>query len=224
VLNGGSRYPHGDCAGQWRKFCPLSSVRRTAPQLGFDANFTKLLWSYEWVSKSLTSHSTLYRSFQGRFAQARWPNHQCQSTEGSQMAAGISFNLTRTTPLCYNMNYRQPPLANHSVKVQTAISNQMRSRRLRGLILQLFIFPFIYSRHRKTSDCKKVHHKPTSSTLRAAKNVNRWCLWLRLWRTCSVFWVGLCLLVYLYLYFVYYCLYCLYLCSLPVFWWIKLYI
>jgi len=30
---------------------------------------------------------------------------------------------------------------------------------------------------------------------------------------CKVFWVGLCILVYLYLYFVYYCLY---LCSLPV--------
>jgi len=31
--------------------------------------------------------------------------------------------------------------------------------------------------------------------------------------TCSVFWVGLCLLVYFYLHFVYYCLY---LCSLPM--------
>jgi len=41
----------------------------------------------------------------------------------------------------------------------------------------------------------------------------RWCLWLRRWR-CSVYWVGLCLLVYFYLYFVYYCLYS---CSLPVY-------
>jgi len=42
----------------------------------------------------------------------------------------------------------------------------------------------------------------------------RWCLWLRRWRRCSVYLVGLCLLVYFYLYFVYYCLY---LCSLPVY-------
>jgi len=27
----------------------------------------------EWVSRGLTSHSTLYRSFRGRFLQARWP-------------------------------------------------------------------------------------------------------------------------------------------------------
>jgi len=29
-----------------------------------------------WVSRGLTSHSTLYRSFRGRFLQARWPNQQ----------------------------------------------------------------------------------------------------------------------------------------------------
>ena len=42
----------------------------------------------------------------------------------------------------------------------------------------------------------------------------RWYLWLRRWRWYSGYWVGLCLLVYFYLYFVYYCLY---LCSLPVY-------
>jgi len=67
----------------------------------------------EWVSRGLTSHSThysLYRSFRGRFLQVRWPNQQCKSTEGSQLATEIGFNPTRTTPLCYNMNCRQPPL------------------------------------------------------------------------------------------------------------------
>jgi len=63
-----------------------------------------------WLSRDLTSHSTLYRSFRGRFLQARWPNQQRQSTEGSQMATEIGFSPTRTTPLCYNMNCRQPPL------------------------------------------------------------------------------------------------------------------
>jgi len=62
------------------------------------------------ISRGLTSHSTLYRSFRGRFLQVRWPNQQRQSTEGSQLAAEIGFNPTRTTPLCYNMNCRQPPL------------------------------------------------------------------------------------------------------------------
>jgi len=37
-------------------------------------------------------------------AQARWPNQQCQNTEGSRLAAEIGFSPTRTTPLCYNMN------------------------------------------------------------------------------------------------------------------------
>jgi len=58
----------------------------------------------EWVSRGLTSHSTLYRSFRGRFLHARWPNQQCKSTEGSQLATEIGFSPTRTTPLCYNMN------------------------------------------------------------------------------------------------------------------------
>jgi len=40
---------------------------------------------YEWVSRGLTSHSTLYRSLRGQFLHTRWPNQQRQSTEGSQM-------------------------------------------------------------------------------------------------------------------------------------------
>jgi len=56
-----------------------------------------------YMSRGLTSHSTLYRSFRGRYQQR-------QSTEGSQLATEIGFSPTRTTPLCYNMNCRQPPL------------------------------------------------------------------------------------------------------------------
>lgn len=41
------------------------------------------------------------------------PNDTTNSTEGSQLATEneIGFNLTRTTPLCYNMNSRQPLLS-----------------------------------------------------------------------------------------------------------------
>jgi len=60
------------------------------------------------------SHSVIYRSFRGRFYRQvkslRWPNQQRESTEGSQLAAEIGFNFTRTTPMCYHMNCRQPPL------------------------------------------------------------------------------------------------------------------
>jgi len=66
------------------------------------------IWVSEWVSRGLTSHSTLYRSFRGRFLQDRWPNQQRPSTEGSQLATEIGFSPTRTTPLCYNINCRQP--------------------------------------------------------------------------------------------------------------------
>jgi len=59
---------------------------------------------HEWVSRGLTSHSTHYRSFRGRFLQVRWPNQQRQSTKESQLATEIGFSPTRTTPLCYNMN------------------------------------------------------------------------------------------------------------------------
>ena len=46
-------------------------------------------WIGQWVSVyGLTSHSTHYRSFRGRFLQARWPN-QCQSTERNQLVVEI---------------------------------------------------------------------------------------------------------------------------------------
>jgi len=62
----------------------------------------------QWVS--LMSHLTLYRSFRGWFLQARSPNQQRQSTEGSQLTTKIGFCPTRTTPPCYNMNHSAPPL------------------------------------------------------------------------------------------------------------------
>ena len=54
------------------------------------------------VCRGLTSHSTHYRSFRGRFLHGRWPNQQCQSTEGNQLVVMIGLNPTKTTPPCYN--------------------------------------------------------------------------------------------------------------------------
>jgi len=62
----------------------LNSIANTAASWP-----TTSAWAYtvihklDWLSRGLTSHSTLYRSFRGRFLQARWPNQQRQSTEGS---------------------------------------------------------------------------------------------------------------------------------------------
>jgi len=80
-----------------QKATAWSHGRRSAAEYGTEGRG-------KWVSRGLTSHSTLYRSFRGRFLQARWPNQHRQSTEGSQLAAEIGFSPTRTTPLCYNMN------------------------------------------------------------------------------------------------------------------------
>jgi len=44
------------------------------------------------------------KSFWEQFLQARWPNHQRQSTEGSQLTTEIGFNPTTITLLCYNMH------------------------------------------------------------------------------------------------------------------------
>ena len=41
-------------------------------------------------------------SLRGRFLQARWPNQQCQSTEGNQLVVEIRPESHRTTAPCYN--------------------------------------------------------------------------------------------------------------------------
>jgi len=84
-----------DVRGVCLSVCPSASLSVTLLN-------SASLYKNGWVS--LTSHSTLYRSFRGRFVQARWPNQQRQSTERSQLATEIGFSSTRTTPLCYNMN------------------------------------------------------------------------------------------------------------------------
>jgi len=38
-----------------------------------------------WVEQGLTSHQTHYRSYRDGFLWVKWPNQQCQSTEGRHM-------------------------------------------------------------------------------------------------------------------------------------------
>jgi len=102
------------------EICPKTKFKTGSPAVEFYFRFFILTMSsfgnlpmyhhrkISKKSKCLTSHLTLYRSFLGRFLQARWPNQQRQSTERSQLATEI--NPTRTTPPCYSINCRQPPL------------------------------------------------------------------------------------------------------------------
>ena len=41
--------------------------------------------SWARVEQGLTSHQTHYRSYRGRVLRVKWPNQQCQSTEGRQV-------------------------------------------------------------------------------------------------------------------------------------------
>jgi len=57
--------------------------------------------------QSLTSHSTLYRSFRGRFLQARWPNQQRESTEGSQLCYKIHRVSKNRTPMIFGITLQK---------------------------------------------------------------------------------------------------------------------
>jgi len=51
------------------------------------------------IEQGLTSHSTHYRSYRGRFLQIIWPNQQCQSTKGSQLVFQIRLESHPPGPL-----------------------------------------------------------------------------------------------------------------------------
>jgi len=60
-----------------------------------------------WVmNRGLTSHSTLYRSFRGRFLQVRWPNQQCKSTEGQFWRTICNILYHRRS--CYEHDMTRP--------------------------------------------------------------------------------------------------------------------
>jgi len=82
----------------------LLDVTKTAQMIVWNSE------SEQVMSRGLTSHSTLYRSFRGQFLDVRWPNQQRKRTEESQLATEIGFSPIRTIPPCYNMNCRQPPI------------------------------------------------------------------------------------------------------------------
>jgi len=67
------------------------------------------------VSKGLTSHSTLYRSFRGRLLQGRWPNQQHKSTAEASCSSKSDFNPTIS--LHHATIWTQGTASEHSVRV-----------------------------------------------------------------------------------------------------------
>jgi len=75
-------------------------------QYGLSAGQVTPAHALSWlVEQGLTSHSTQFRSFR-RWCfyslHVRWPNQQCQSTEGGWLVIQIALNLTRLISPCYN--------------------------------------------------------------------------------------------------------------------------
>jgi len=67
------------------------------------SGYTTMSLSWRLVEQGLTSHSTQFRSFRRlTFLQVRWPNQQCQSTEGGWLVIQIALNLIRLISPCYN--------------------------------------------------------------------------------------------------------------------------
>ena len=56
----------------------------------------------EWVSKIWRPTRHITGHFGDDVLQVRWPNQQCQSTEGGWLVIQIALNLTRLISTCYN--------------------------------------------------------------------------------------------------------------------------
>jgi len=59
--------------------CSHGAYRRPS---SCEVTFRRRSSSGSWVEQCLTSHQTHYRSYRGRVLGVKWPNQQCQSTEG----------------------------------------------------------------------------------------------------------------------------------------------
>ena len=58
------------------------SKRLNGSSFGAEKLPTTYMWYKVEVEQGLTSHQTHYRSYRGQVLQVKWPNQQCQSTEG----------------------------------------------------------------------------------------------------------------------------------------------
>ena len=88
-----------------RKQCLTKSIEPSRLSIRDNISRTNSALESEWVIVCVcvcVSHSTHNRSFRGRTLQARWPNQQCQSTEGNQLVVKIRLESHRTTPPFYN--------------------------------------------------------------------------------------------------------------------------
>ena len=107
-------------------------------------SYSSLLWRnikychyrvhWEWVC----------RSFRGRLLQARWPNQQCQSTEGNQLVVEtrVGLNPTKTTPPCYN---------------NTTLGNRLYTQRKDPNVTNLICFTCKNCSYKCAADCEHCH-------------------------------------------------------------------
>jgi len=98
--------PSTDLNSDWVDWLTDATWRRESPWNRKHAHCRYRDYGPAIVSKSLTSHSTLYRSFRARFLQARLPNQQRQRNEGRQLVFKISLQCT--WPLDH-IDERKPP-------------------------------------------------------------------------------------------------------------------
>ena len=79
------------------------------------------------IEQRLTSQQTNYRSYRGRFLQVIWPNQQCQSTEGNQLAKWNCFHdifLTNSTlRIAYLMFEKSHAIMSWTTKQHNTLSH-----------------------------------------------------------------------------------------------------
>ena len=66
-------------------YTALYISRHSLTDIDSPAAANKPTVNVKWCVYGLTSHSTHYGPFRGQFLQARWPNQQCQRTEGNPL-------------------------------------------------------------------------------------------------------------------------------------------
>ena len=99
----------GKLSSRWRKvLLPLAQNSSQTPQESLcthgitEAGHWRQPATTQWGGEGLTSHSTHYRSFRGRFLQARWLNQVSKPWRKPVGRQRSGLNPTRTTTPCYN--------------------------------------------------------------------------------------------------------------------------
>ena len=139
------------------------------------------------VGWCLMSQSTHYRSFRGRFLQARWPSRECQSTERNHLVVKIRFESHQNhSTMCVDAVFRtdwksriqnedydvplnpmlsacQPTMSAH-VAQEIICTVQERHHQQTNIIHAETLDCWVITRYRKTSFSSKQHlHTPHPS-------------------------------------------------------------